>query len=1091
MLCACTLDGLGNAASGLPAHKPDARQPRPPASLLGHPLPHMVPRVCVFGGKAASAHFMAKKIVGLVLSISETVNNDPDVGDLLKVVFLPNYNVSEAEIIIPGAELSQHISTAGTEASGTSNMKFALNGSFIIGTMDGANIEIGENTGFENLFIFGVKAEEINRLRELQQRKTKAFISAAVDALQQVTGSNLETASLREVDELPSEVLALAAALCQLNRTVMDGGLQAITAPKLRCQVLAGFMGAQVCFALAAALRFSTADMFRVSAAAALVFETGMRMLELGQQPGDGDMGWSEYVSQHAAAAALVRLLRPEEHGRAAAAAAGSVARPAALLPWLQAEAAVLESFMKQEDPSVHTTCRQAFSEVCEVLAAVLGEAALSKQRDARAGSPSRTQVASFLVHTCLPLLSLAAAANFAGLLLPATPAGRLLRQLAPCLLAPVLRGPVAAAVHDTPLEALFAAASIAHQLPARCPEDADAAQFGAAWGHAASILTHMCLCVVSYLHSSARGSDAGGNAGSNVTALAPGAAACISPHLHKSMWYAAGQAPHCMAAIQGLTASCAGQAASGEAEAAVPAAKVCRAVYALLALLHLAGGSAHNQLPQLHTWAEAAEAGLRLQPTLAQLEAALPAQAVHDAAAPDERQGDHAADWGPVGSAQKLVAALSEELARQLSYPPELARPAAEPADGAEQRRSTVQQLWQLHSATCRLVHWVTAGGSPRLPCMPNELTVASVLSQLLAGMSRVVILACDNCVPADAASAAPERTDTDRALAAMLAAHSRAVAAVSASLAAAAAAGAPDTGGMLAATLLRSGQQLVCTLEERVPHLMYPSVVEPLLATASAVPLASHAKALEAALVDLGDAELLVLVVSSGLLQRGLAASAEMQARHEGDAGELAQRRVDACMSIGLLLMSAGVLPSEDLKQAAKEEDKEGAGSQAHTPMHPTPSLTAGQSHKLELAARLDAAYEQLEAQVEELAMAEKQGAGNEEHAVQQLAAGAAAMVALVQECWALPEEAENARLWMARVAAARSCVNMRCPNVGLQGGPAAGEGVGCKRCGGCRAVFYCSTACSQADWRSAGGGHKWTCKVLAAELAEQQQR
>ncbi|KAL4434792.1 hypothetical protein ABPG77_005319 [Micractinium sp. CCAP 211/92] len=126
----------------------------------------MVPRVCVFGGKAASAYYMAKKIVGLILSISETVNNDPDVGDLLKVIFLPNYNVSEAEIIIPGAELSQHISTAGTEASGTSNMKFALNGAFIIGTMDGANIEIGENTGFENLFIFGVRAEEINRLRE-------------------------------------------------------------------------------------------------------------------------------------------------------------------------------------------------------------------------------------------------------------------------------------------------------------------------------------------------------------------------------------------------------------------------------------------------------------------------------------------------------------------------------------------------------------------------------------------------------------------------------------------------------------------------------------------------------------------------------------------------------------------------------------------------------------------------------------------------------------------------------------------------------------------------------------------------------------
>lgn len=125
----------------------------------------VVPRVCLIGGKAASAYYMAKKIVKLVNAIGKTINNDPDVGDLLKVIFLPNYNVTEAEVIIPAAELSQHISTAGTEASGTSNMKFAMNGSFIIGTMDGANIELGENIGFENFFIFGVDAEEVPRLR--------------------------------------------------------------------------------------------------------------------------------------------------------------------------------------------------------------------------------------------------------------------------------------------------------------------------------------------------------------------------------------------------------------------------------------------------------------------------------------------------------------------------------------------------------------------------------------------------------------------------------------------------------------------------------------------------------------------------------------------------------------------------------------------------------------------------------------------------------------------------------------------------------------------------------------------------------------
>ena len=125
----------------------------------------VVPRVAVFGGKAASAYYMAKKIIKLVGAVGTTVNADAEVGDLLKVIFLPNYNVSEAEVIIPAAELSQHISTAGTEASGTSNMKFALNGCLIIGTMDGANIEIADNTGVENLFTFGVPAEDVPRLR--------------------------------------------------------------------------------------------------------------------------------------------------------------------------------------------------------------------------------------------------------------------------------------------------------------------------------------------------------------------------------------------------------------------------------------------------------------------------------------------------------------------------------------------------------------------------------------------------------------------------------------------------------------------------------------------------------------------------------------------------------------------------------------------------------------------------------------------------------------------------------------------------------------------------------------------------------------
>jgi starch phosphorylase len=178
-------------------------------AILENPHADWVPRTVIFAGKAASSYHSAKSIIRLIHDVGLVINHDARIGDKLKVVFIPNYGVSVAEVIMPGADLSEQISTAGTEASGTGNMKLALNGALTIGTDDGANIEIREAVGDDNIFIFGLKTPEVRALRlsgyqPMHYYESNPALKAVLNALSEGRFSPEEPGRYRSlVESLP------------------------------------------------------------------------------------------------------------------------------------------------------------------------------------------------------------------------------------------------------------------------------------------------------------------------------------------------------------------------------------------------------------------------------------------------------------------------------------------------------------------------------------------------------------------------------------------------------------------------------------------------------------------------------------------------------------------------------------------------------------------------------------------------------------------------------------------------------------------------------------------------------------------------
>jgi glycogen phosphorylase len=202
-------------------------------SIIENPDTNWVPRTVIIAGKAASAYHTAKNIIRLMHDVANVINKDPRSNHLLKLVFLPNYGVSIAEMILPAADLSEQISTAGTEASGTGNMKFALNGALTIGTWDGANIEMAEAMGVEQMFVFGKRAHEVEAIKQAGYRPSDVI--AATPALQRVLQA-IESGKFSS--EEPGRYQALVNSLRENDRYLLAADFSDYCATQLKVDEL-------------------------------------------------------------------------------------------------------------------------------------------------------------------------------------------------------------------------------------------------------------------------------------------------------------------------------------------------------------------------------------------------------------------------------------------------------------------------------------------------------------------------------------------------------------------------------------------------------------------------------------------------------------------------------------------------------------------------------------------------------------------------------------------------------------------------------------------------------------------------------------